>query len=100
MRDRTTMFWTLVIAAVLAVSCTKSPASPATSDPVNAGGEAAPSGDSPAVTKVICHLDCSGTEATGSGATEEEARADVSQYVEKNCKPEDGQYFIFCDPPQ
>ncbi len=100
MRDRMTMFWTLGIAAVLAVSCTKSPASPATSDPGNAGGEAAPPGDNPEGAKVICHLECSGTEATGSGATEMEARADVTRYVEQNCKPEDGQYFIFCDPPQ
>ena len=50
--------------------------------------------------KVVCHLSCSGTEATGEGATEEAAREDVSQYIDQNCKPEDGQYFIFCDPPQ
>lgn len=63
----------------------------------NAGGEAATASDG---AKVVCHLSCSGTEATGQGATEEEARADVSQHIEANCKPEDGQYFVFCDPPQ
>ena len=49
---------------------------------------------------MTCHLSCSGTEAKGYGATEEEAREDVSQYIDQNCKPEDGQYFVFCDPPQ
>jgi hypothetical protein len=92
MHDRMTTVWTLVIATMLAVGCAKSPASaPAT---------APPPGDDPAGTEVTCHLECSGTHATGSGATEAEARADVSQHVEQNCKPEDGQYFIFCDPPK
>ncbi len=94
------MFWTLVIAAMVAVGCAKSPAAPAPSDPASGGGEAATPGDDPEGTKVTCHLECSGTEATGTGATEEEARADVKQYIDQNCKPEDGQYFIFCDPPQ
>ena len=92
MRDRMTMVWTLAIAAMLAVGCARSPAtSPSTS---------APPGDAPAGTTVTCHLECSGTHAVGSGATEAEARTDVSQHIEKNCKPEDGQYFIFCDPPK
>jgi len=94
MRDRMTMFGVLVLGVVFAGGCAKSPA-PAT--PANAGGEAATAGDAP---QVVCHLSCSGTEASGQGATEEEARADVSQHIEHNCKPEDGQYFIFCDPPK
>ncbi len=95
MRDRKMMFGVLLLAAVFAGGCASSPAAPAA--PANAGGEAAPATDGP---KVVCHLSCSGTEASGTGATEEEARADVSQYIDQNCKPEDGQYFVFCDPPQ
>jgi|JI10StandDraft_1071094.scaffolds.fasta_scaffold19740_10 hypothetical protein len=95
MRDRMTMVGILVLAAALAVGCASSPAAPAA--PANASGEAAVATDGP---KVVCHLSCSGTEATGEGATEEAAREDVSQYIDQNCKPEDGQYFIFCDPPQ
>ena len=97
MRDRKTVFGIWVLAAVIAGGCATSSPAPAPAVPANAGGEAATTGDAP---KVVCHLSCSGTEATGTGATEEEARADVSQYIAQNCKPEDGQYFIFCDPPQ
>ncbi|MBK9033138.1 MAG: hypothetical protein IPL61_18020 [Myxococcales bacterium] len=100
MRNRMTTFGVMVLAAVIAAGCAKSPASPSTAAPANAGGGAATSSDVPDEPKVVCHLDCSGTEATGYGATEEEARADVARHVEQNCKPEDGQYFIFCDPPQ
>ncbi len=96
MRDRMTMFGTLVLAAVLAGGCAK-PA--ATAAPANAGGGAGAS-DGPAAAKFVCHLSCSGTEATGYGATEEAARDDVSQHIEQNCKPADGQYFVFCDPPK
>lgn len=97
MRDRMTVFGILVFAAAIAAGCASSSA-PAPAGPANAGGEAAaPAGDAP---KVTCHLSCSGTEAKGYGATEEEAREDVSQYIDQNCKPEDGQYFVFCDPPQ
>jgi hypothetical protein len=90
-----TVLWSLGIAAVLAVGCAKS-ATPA-AEPANAGTEEPPVAETEQVT---CHLECSGTHATGTGATEEEAREDVGQHIEANCKPEDGQYFIFCDPPQ
>jgi len=85
---------------MLYVGCSNSPGSYETSDPANTGGEAAPpsddpASDEPAGTTVVCHLECSETEASGSGATEEEARADVSRHISRNCRPEDGQYFIF-----
>lgn len=96
MRDRMMMVGILALIAAIAGGCASS--SPAPAAPANAGGEeAAPTGEGP---KVVCHLSCSGTEATGYGATEAAAREDVSQYIDQNCKPEDGQYFIFCDPPQ
>lgn len=96
MRVRMTMFGILVLAAALAGGCSK-PA--ATTTPANASGGAGPAGDAPAEAKVVCHLSCSGTEATESGATEEEARDAVSQHIDANCKPADGQYFVFCDAP-
>ena len=97
MRERmTAVFESLVLATVLAGGCAKSPGTPSPAAPENASGTAAPASDAP---KVVCHLSCSGTEAKGYGATEEEAREDVSQYIDQNCKPEDGQYFVFCDPP-
>lgn len=96
MRDRMMLVGILVLVAAIAGGCASS-SSKAPAAPANAGGEPAPASEGP---KVVCHLSCSGTEASGSGATEEEARADVSQYIDQNCKPEDGQYFIFCDPPQ
>lgn len=58
-------------------------------------------GESPAASgtsRVVCTLDCSGNEAKGYGATEEEARADVRRHVSEQCAPDDGQYFIFCEP--
>lgn len=97
MRHGMTVFGIVVFAAAIAGGCASTPSSAAPAAPANASGEAAAASDGP---KVVCHLSCSGTEATGSGATEEEAREDVSQYIEQNCKPEDGQYFVFCDPPQ
>lgn len=101
MRMRSTMFTGLVIATALAAGCSKPAANaPTTAGPDNASDEAADPAATPEGGQVVCHLDCSGTEATGQGATEEEARADVSRYIDENCKPEDGQYFIFCDPPQ
>jgi hypothetical protein len=78
MRERmTAVFEILVLATVLAGGCAKSPGTPSPAAPENASGTAAPASDAP---KVVCHLSCSGTEAKG-------------------CKPEDGQYFVFCDPP-
>lgn len=52
----------------------------------------------PAGSKIACHLNCSGQEKHGYGVTEEEARADVKRFIETTCKPEDGQYFIVCNP--
>ena len=52
----------------------------------------------PTAGQVACHLDCSGQERTAYGATEEQARAAARQLVEATCRPEDGQFFIFCDP--
>jgi hypothetical protein len=80
--------WLLLIVAVFAIGCSKSSSSPAPASPTTEGAQ------------VACTLECSGTVAKGYGATEAEARADVSQHVKENCKPEDGQYFIFCDPPR
>lgn len=96
MRDRMMMVGILALVAAIAGGCAST--APAPAAPANASGEeAAPTSEGP---QVVCHLSCSGTEATGYGATEEAARKDVSQYIDQNCKPEDGQYFIFCDPPQ
>lgn len=89
-----------MFAAVLALGCSKPPASAAPAGSTNGGGEVAPAGGATEEGKVTCHLSCSGTEAKGYGATEAEARADVSQHIDANCKPADGQYFIFCDPPK
>ena len=48
--------------------------------------------------QVVCHLDCSGQERQASAATQEEAQAALRAMVDETCRPEDGQYFIFCDP--
>jgi len=48
--------------------------------------------------QVACHLSCSGQERTAYGASEEQARAAAQKLVEATCRPEDGQFFIFCDP--
>ena len=95
-----TTWWSPVFAAVLAIGCSKPPASAAPAGSTNGGGEVAPAGGANQEHKVTCHLSCSGTEAKGYGATEEEARADVGRHIADNCKPADGQYFIFCDPPK
>ena len=97
MRVRMKLFGTLVFAAMIAGGCGAPAAT--TTTPANASSGAGPAGDAPAEAKVVCHLSCSGTEATESGATEEEARDAVSQHIDTNCKPEDGQYFVFCDAP-
>lgn len=89
--------WSLVFAAAVAIGCSK-PAAPPGSP--TGGGEVTPADGAAEGAKVVCHLSCSGTEAKGYGATEEEARTDVGQHIKTNCKPEDGQYFIFCDPPK
>jgi len=52
----------------------------------------------PAGSKFACHLNCSGQENHGYGVTEEEARTDVKRFIKTTCKPEDGQYFIVCNP--
>ncbi|MBZ0238794.1 MAG: hypothetical protein K8M05_41170 [Deltaproteobacteria bacterium] len=90
--------WSLVIAAVLAIGCSKPAATSAPAGPTSVGGEATPEAGATEGKQVVCTLDCSGTEAKGYGATEEEARADVRRHVAENCKPEDGQHFIFCEP--
>jgi len=84
------------LTAVLAIGCSKSTAPAAA--PTNAGGTSEPTDGPPAGSKFVCHLDCSGNEAAGYGATEEEARAAAQSYVEDKCNPDDGQYFIVCDP--
>ena len=85
--------WLVMLAAVLVVGCSKPSASTSTTP---APAETTPAGEK----QVVCHLDCSGNQAKGYGATEEEARADVRRHVEANCKPEDGQHFIFCEPAE
>lgn len=92
---RMKMSWLVMIAAVLVVGCSKSSTATSTG-PASAGPSAAPDEGR----KIVCHLDCSGNQAKGYGATEEEARADVRRHVEANCKPEDGQHFIFCEPAE
>jgi hypothetical protein len=87
-----------VLATALAIGCSKGPSSPAPAGPTKAGGVVAPAGDAPDGARFVCYLECSGTQAKGYGATEEAAHADVRRHVKTNCKPEDGQYFIFCDP--
>lgn len=107
MHLRMKMVCALGLAAALAIGCGGSPGSagptttthPATTtDPANAGGAEASGGDVPDGAKFVCHLICSGTETSGYGATEEDAHADAARHIEHNCKPEDGQYFIVCDP--
>jgi len=88
----------LGLAIVFAVGCAKSPVAkpPASGSATTTEEAAAPT--PPEGAKVLCHLDCSGNEAQAYGATEEEARANVRKFVAEKCKPEDGQFFIFCDP--
>lgn len=97
---RTIMSWNLLFVATLAIGCAKPAARPAAVGSTSTGSGtttgSATATDTPAG-QVRCTLDCSGTEAHGYGETEAEARADVSRYIEQNCKPEDGQYFLFCD---
>lgn len=45
----------------------------------------------------VCHLECSNTETSAEGATEEEARENVKKFIKEKCNPEDGQYFIVCN---
>lgn len=110
MRAPTTLLFTLLALTLHASGCA-APAQPATTDepssgqdsaapPVDASGGGGSSADTavPEGAKVVCNLDCSGNQAKGYGVDEAEARADVSKNVEKLCKPEDGQYFIFCEP--
>lgn len=49
-------------------------------------------------TGYACHLNCSGAESTFRGATEAEARAAATDRVKDQCRPEDGQYFLVCEP--
>jgi hypothetical protein len=120
MRGRKRTFGSLMVTAALAVGCSggePSPAPSATRDEgtaahPHAGSEATTNGEAAAngettrgdegsqATRVVCHLSCSGTETSASGATEEEARAAVTRHVRQSCRPEDGQYFVFCDPPR
>jgi hypothetical protein len=73
---------------------------PAATTPANQGAPAAGSATAaPADGKFHCHLNCSGQEKHGYGATEEEARAAAGAFIKTTCKPEDGQYFLVCDPP-
>ena len=67
--------------------------------PANTPPSAGSSNAAPAAGKFHCHLDCSGQAKHGYGATEEEARAAAGAFIETTCKPEDGQYFLVCDPP-
>ncbi len=98
------MFCALALAAALATGCGGSggPAGAAGSSeatgPDNAGGTEAPAEGVPDGARFVCHLSCSGEERSGYGATEEEAHAAAASHVEQTCRPEDGQYFIFCDP--
>jgi len=68
----------------------------------NQGGtpsaDSSPNAAAPADSKFACHLNCSGQEKHGYGATEDEARTDVKRFIETTCKPEDGQHFIVCNP--
>ncbi len=82
-----------MFAAALVVGCSKPAATPS---PAPSPAQPAAADDK----QIVCHLDCSGNQAKGYGATEEEARADVRRHVEANCKPEDGQHFIFCEPAE
>lgn len=96
---------TLSITGASLLGCAAPSDVPATEEPSDASAkpqegasEPAAAAAPPAGAQVVCHLDCSGNQADGYGATEAEARADVTQHVDKLCKPEDGQYFIFCEP--
>lgn len=71
---------------------------PVEAEPASAD-TAAPESSDPPAGQIACHLDCSGQERTAYGATEEEARAAAREFVDEICKPEDGQFFIVCDPP-
>lgn len=85
---------------VLLVGC--GGGSPAPAAPTHQGAtpnaESGSSAAAPPDSKFACHLNCSGQEKHGYGATEEEARADASRFIESTCKPEDGQYFLVCNP--
>ena len=93
----------LLIALAVAAGCAKPAAS---SPPASAGGgEAPPStspGDDPGAppvgSKFYCLLSCSGTETKAYGLSEEEAHENVRAFVSEKCRPDDGQYFIVCDP--
>ena len=60
--------------------------------------EPAPAAEPAPAGQVACHLNCSGQERTAYGASEEQARAAAQQLVKATCRPEDGQFFIVCDP--
>lgn len=68
--------------------------------PPDRAKEAAPAahGAIPEGSRFFCHLNCSGTESITYGKTEEEARAAALALVGEKCRPEDGQYFLVCEP--
>jgi len=90
-----------MVVAMLSIGCKVGPTDqPA---PAPAPAPAAPpaadeDANAPTAGQVACHLDCSGQERTAYGATEEQARAAARQLVSTTCRPEDGQFFIVCDP--
>jgi len=83
----------LCFVAMSALGCAGPSKAPVAQTTPSGTAEAVPEGS-----KVVCHLDCSGKQEKAYGPTEEEARANVRQFVSKICNPDDGQYFIFCEP--
>lgn len=79
----------LLLVAVLALGCAS-----ATVEEKGPAGDEMPPEDA----EFVCHLDCSEREAAAYGTTEEEARAAARALVDTLCNPDDGQFFIFCDP--
>lgn len=99
MRHRTTSILAAGLMAAMSACASDEGAASSAGSPCTSGHEAAETAPAPAST-VTCHLECSGTESSASAATEVEARAVLTGRVRETCRPEDGQYFIVCDPPR
>lgn len=76
--------WMLGVATMLAPGCATK----------NAPAQA----EEPPGPRFSCALNCSGVEKIATGATEQEAYAAARALVPDVCNPDDGQFFITCEP--